>query len=898
MRYLSPTFRREVYKHGRNYLTFAKITLRDDDTNPTVLNLTNSEIWVGGFSFEDSVSEDESFTALGSVVIGSAALIINNIDESYSVYNFTNAKVELSIGMMIPSSLVEGEQILDKYDIGTYTVDDAVYNGATIRLSLLDYIEQFDRPYNDSSIQNKLNYPATLFQIVQDCCFKCGVTLDSLTFPHYDFTIQDRPTDDSITYREVLSWVATIAGCFVKCKANGHLELKWFDTTSLAQVLDGLDGGIFDVTTQSHYQSGDTADGGSFNPWNTGYVYDSGEFSTAIPVHYITSLNRQQICIDETYITGVSITVETDDPDDPDLIPYYAGQSDPVNEYTIQIAGNKLITKTNAQQIANWLWTQLNGVHFRKMSISHLDDLSIESGDVAIVEDRKGRQYPILVTRVSFTINGYQSIVCGSSTPSRNNSTRYTSATKSYVETKKLLRREQSLREQIEEEVEDLIENAQGLYYTEVEDTTTTPHAIIRYLHNKENLSDSDVQIMFSTAGIMVTANGPNPSANDWYGLTVNGDMLLNLLATTGLSFDWAYGGTLTLGGQNNQNGELRVLDASGQEIGRWNNNGISLIKGTINLGNGNFEVDTNGAVVAKNINATGGYIGELTLASGYLKYGTPVIPEVTDDELHVYVGKKGIGVDSKFTPTGYSWNCYRGVSLQDGSVIIRQKGYSGAAYDWHEVGYLGAGARENVQYRSDDVRLAYTDVSGNELSYIKLGGNISGMSFYSSAGFVFTDNHQYPKLTVNADLVVSNGYSKNKEVETEDYAERKLYCYETASPLFGDVGEGVIGEDGYCYVMIDPIFAETINLNQYQVFLQRYGQGDCYVLERKASYFIVAGTEGLKFGWEIKGKQADLSPQLRLERNTEPDIAGSEHDYAQEAINHIAEIQQERMPE
>lgn len=736
MRYLSPTFRREVYKHGRNYLAFAKITLRDDDTNPTVLNLTNSEIWANGFSFEDCVSEDESFTAIGSAIIGSAGLIINNIDESYSIYNFTNAKVELSIGMMIPSTETESGQVLDTYDIGTYTVDDAVYNGATIRLSLLDNMEQFDRPYNDSSIQNKLNYPATLFQIVQDCCSKCGVMLDSLTFPHSNFTIQNRPTDDSITYREVLSWVATIAGCFVKCKANGHLELKWFDTTALAQVLDGLDGGIFDVTTQSYYQSGDTADGGSFNPWNTGYVYDSGEFSTAIPVHYITSLNTQQICIDETYITGVSIIVETDDPDDPDLMPYYAGQSNPVNEYTIQIEGNPLITETNAQQIADWLWAQLNGVHFRKMSVSHLDDLSIESGDVAIVEDRKGRQYPILVTRVSFTINGYQNIVCGSSTPSRNNATRYTSATKSYVETKKLLRREQTLREQIEEDIYEQIANGNGLYYTEVEDPNT--HAITRYLHNKggqTGLADSNIIIMFSTAGIMVTDKGPNPSPSDWYGLTVNGEMLINLLATTGLSFDWAEGGILSLGGigsNTTDNGLLIVKDASGQEIGRWSNNGISIVKGEITLGSNNaFHVTNSGDVTAKSFSAsdyvfinggTGSYFKipseKINNVAGYLEMSSTGLVVKNQYNLYTRIASTGYtydpnydwseetdeDIDKKYRPGYYNINTCIKTSY---SSSLSTTSYVAIGSDYIEVAKSTA---------TTVLRGSYTRIIGNEI--------------------------------------------------------------------------------------------------------------------------------------------------------------------------------------
>ena len=76
MKNLSKEFRQALYNDERNYLAYADITL----ANNTVLNLTNSEIWTGGFSYEESVSEDNSFTAVGSAIMGSATLIINNIN--------------------------------------------------------------------------------------------------------------------------------------------------------------------------------------------------------------------------------------------------------------------------------------------------------------------------------------------------------------------------------------------------------------------------------------------------------------------------------------------------------------------------------------------------------------------------------------------------------------------------------------------------------------------------------------------------------------------------------------------------------------------------------------------------------------------------------------------------
>lgn len=92
---------------------------------------------------------------------------------------------------------------------------------------------------------------------------------------------------------------------------------------------------------------------------------------------------------------------------------------------------------------------------------------------------------------------------------------------------------------------------------------------------------------------------------------------------------------------------------------------------------------------------------------------------------------------------------------------------------------------------------------------------------------------------------------------ETENYGEKGVYCYETPTPCFGDIGSGEISEDGKCYIDIEDILKEMINTEmQYYVFLQKRGEGDLYVSECSPDYFIVTGTPGLKFFWELKAKQ------------------------------------------
>ena len=113
---------------------------------------------------------------------------------------------------------------------------------------------------------------------------------------------------------------------------------------------------------------------------------------------------------------------------------------------------------------------------------------------------------------------------------------------------------------------------------------------------------------------------------------------------------------------------------------------------------------------------------------------------------------------------------------------------------------------------------------------------------------------------------------------------------------MFGDIGEGIVNDDGICYILIDPTFHETINTSQYQVFLQAYGEGTVYVAERHTSYFIVRGTVGLQFGWEIKAKQSDFD-QWRLDQQFDlPEYTDEERfKYVESANEHLMEIEWER---
>ena len=127
------------------------------------------------------------------------------------------------------------------------------------------------------------------------------------------------------------------------------------------------------------------------------------------------------------------------------------------------------------------------------------------------------------------------------------------------------------------------------------------------------------------------------------------------------------------------------------------------------------------------------------------------------------------------------------------------------------------------------------------------------GIWFYQNDNIVATITAQNGIYTAG-DLIV--GGTKNRAVDTKD-GKRLLYAVESAEPYFTDIGEGQIGEDGKAVIKIDSIFKQTVDLEGYQVFIQKYGAGDCWV-ERQKTQFTVHGTPGLSFGWELKAHQID----------------------------------------
>ena len=128
-----------------------------------------------------------------------------------------------------------------------------------------------------------------------------------------------------------------------------------------------------------------------------------------------------------------------------------------------------------------------------------------------------------------------------------------------------------------------------------------------------------------------------------------------------------------------------------------------------------------------------------------------------------------------------------------------------------------------------DDDFVTELSPDGTRTNFLTVDGGIIGgdaallISAASSSRILFYDSFSVDgedMIKLQGNLEVRG--TKSRVARTENFSDRLLYCYETPTPMFGDLGCGTTNDRGIAIVDIDPAFSETINSGiEYQVFLQ-----------------------------------------------------------------------------
>lgn len=382
---------------------------------------------------------------------------------------------------------------------------------------------------------------------------------------------------------------------------------------------------------------------------------------------------------------------------------------------------------------------------------------------------------------------------------------------------------------------------------------------------------------------------------------TAGGDWDWRTVFVSGfISADFIHGGTLVAGGANNVNGIIQVLDANGNVISQLDGSGstltgdITLVKeglqyqgartvtdeivtrhSIIESGTGAYSVLT-GYVSSLDRNVYGLALDRLDRASSSSEY------ELKNRLLLVPSDQSGSSWHSTLAATDnlvllshYDDIIGGVISYATGKLLLYDTGASLSYSD------QGSSLSNSVSATETAVRMSFKAATQGTPKTATI--NASGFETSSNTTVTFNNTTK-----VNGNFTVTG--TKNRAAKTEDYGERLLYCYETPSPMFGDLGSGTIGGDGLCYVEIDDVFGETARTDiAYQVFLQKCGAGDLWVAEKRPTHFVVEGTPGLRFDWELKARQTGYETE-RLEDDGMQRHDPSEVDDAIAALEHAHE--------
>lgn len=497
---------KNIIKSGGPFYAYASITLKNGEK--LYLDSEN-DFFISGNGYSEDGGDG---FPLGSALSKSVTLVIDNIDERFSKYDFYYAQISLFTEVDIENRSydiwrdVKGEEILDingntimlaksrieRLNEGTFTVLEPTAVGDTIELVGYDSMYKADADFT-----SKLSYPTTSRQLLREACSTCNIMLGSPKFNNDDFVIEQAP--DKVTCREVIGYIAMLAVGNAVIQ-NGTLVIKSYDFSAISKIASRDD-----------------------------LVEDAGY---SILMDYQSD---PDISTDPVVITGIATTKKVE------------------NESTILIRGtddyaleitNPLI-EGHEDDAINLIGDVLIGVKLRGFSGEFFPDPTIEFMDLACVVDRKDKVYPTFITSLEFNYLGSSSFSCGIKDPERQKSTYYSEATKVYEKAKKEIKQNKTDFEAAVENLNKTLENASGMYSTE---SPQPDGSMITYIHDKPTVEESKNVIKVTSEAIGISSDGGKTYP---YGLFLTGDLITRILYAIGINADYINSGSLTVKDKN-----------------------------------------------------------------------------------------------------------------------------------------------------------------------------------------------------------------------------------------------------------------------------------------------------------------------------------------------------------
>lgn len=765
--------------------------------------ISDSELWANGFEVNDSTSSNGTFT-IGALVAGKLKIKLNNIYEDYSKYDFDKA----SVAAYVSKSFSDGTT--EKLKIGEYRVSETSYDGSLITLTCLDNINNFNREYDSN-----LSYPTTAYEVVRDACIKCDVPFTMARFDNSDYVINEIPSDNQkLTYGQVIAYILQLSGLWGKCGHDGELLIGWYDMSQFGS--QNYNGGTFSTKT-TPYSDGDNVDGGTFK-YSDGDNADGGTFTEARNYHNVYTQKDLNVATDDVVITGVKVTV-TSKEDKAKDVNALAGKEG----YVVSISDNPFISADKAQTVASYIFKKIGGMRFRPLDATLLSNPLIESGDVALVTDRKQNTYSCFISNRAFTVGSGTKISCDAENASRNSADKFSNETKAIVQAREVAQAKLSVYDKQMQLLTQLMSQSLGLFKTE---QVQEDGSIIYIMHNKADLNSSNIQWKMTANGMAVSSDyGKTWNA----GVDKDGNAIFNIMSAIGINFDWAHGGTLTLGGEDNTNGKQYVKDANGKILITLDNKGITLADGvniswnnisnkpsiptdTDDLTNGAGYIDSDKATQITKDTVTTSYVNALSVKAGSVDAEDITGTTITGKNIvggTINIGKGVFAVSSSGKVTASNLNMSGGNialkgNLSNSTIDLKATDNSGNNYElwmngavlrivkndenlitlYGTTGSIGAQTMYAQEIQSDKFREPNrgTAMCGDATGHTyHCGWNGSALSFQVDTAWVWSSSDKHLKKNIkaiNQDYIDAVGsvdlfqYNLNRQ----GYSDKPLY--------------------------------------------------------------------------------------------------------------------------
>ena len=430
----------------------------------------------------DRYSVSGSKIEVGSAVAAELSFNLKNDSGKYDNTIFEGAELYVQIG--IKDWTATGSVPTYWIPCGHFIIDEPPRHKSTIKISALDRMMCFDKVVDES----KLSFPMTVEDLINRICSLCGVTcVSSLSkLVNKDYSIKEFPSDQAITYRTLLQWCTALTGTCAFMNSDGNLEIKWYESTNVL------------ITSSERYDSD---------------MYEN-----------------------DISITGVYFK------DDEEEKEYIAGTDD----YCLDLSTNGLIQE-NPQVVIDTLYVSLKDFSYRPYEATIKPAPYLYPMDRISYKDSKGITHNTIVTNVNFVMNQSTEIAGKGETTQNESYDKNNGLTKQQATILETIRKkvENSLssREHATLEMNRLLANSLGLYMTGVkQDNGSTKY----YFHDGETLETSNIIYTFQANGFAWTKNW-NKGEPVWeYGVTKDGNAVLQMLAAYKLTADYIEAGSIT----------------------------------------------------------------------------------------------------------------------------------------------------------------------------------------------------------------------------------------------------------------------------------------------------------------------------------------------------------------